>query len=954
MKTPRETGDSVTQAIRLLARTRRRHVVKLATIRGLWLGLCLLLLFFYLDSVVQWGARQRFLAVAVVLGVVLATWVLTFLLLMRSHSKDRMLARLVEEAHPELNNELINAVDFEEQLSTQETGSASVGLMQAGIGQALHAFDDLEEQIACLKPVGLRRESRLLLGVLGVWLCAALFLGTWLWAEAPRFLWPWGDHPPYCATTFSVEPGGTVVDYGKDLEIRVTAHGQRPAEVWLMVRAPEGGAINRVGMFSNEPGVYFQTVENIRSDLTYHAGVARGRSHYYQIELSKVPRIEAVEVLYRYPAYARLRERKHALSKQAGVVKGYRGTEVTMTIRSNRPLQSGSVDAGGETYPATPHTENSVQVVIPLLATGPFDIVVTDVEGFVSSERFEGQIELLPDGKPYVAIVSPGMQSMAVPTAQVPLVIEAQDDLGVRRIRLYCSHNDSDDAGRVLHESDETETFMQVTQTLDLADLGVRPGDVIDYYATVTDSLPSAPQTVASEAFQVQIISEEQFAQMQQTEMTATDLREKYEHILSQLDGLIEAQRQLQQETRALQEGQDDLETPARQAIEQRLQALARRQSELAETTRETAAKMLAESEDPAVFDIERDYKKGLAQFAEHMNKAAGHMNEGTDQLASGAQCSAAERGDHVQRAAQAQAKALAELGDQTQAMRAAIQQANQEIERMMDLIGDIETFKQLYFAQKHLTRQTKSLREIEAEAFETKIRFKELSEQESMIGEALVQLQSDLYEHADPIHADYPRVFADACKIAAEISNREIPSLMEQGAQFLNQGQGPPAYDSVLAALEQMEAMISFCNAAGGSACKQCEFRLRITMSLNPGNTLAQLSRGFGMNMGSGVGFGVGQGASGFAGGASNMAVFGSDSFGRNPTMNSRVAGGGKHKGEGATLPGARDPLDGNIEALNPQAKHEMEIEVKGQDRMMAEYSRLIEAYFRRMAEDR
>ena len=68
---------------------------------------------------------------------------------------------------------------------------------------------------------------------------------------------------------------------------------------------------------------------------------------------------------------------------------------------------------------------------------------------------------------------------------------------------------------------------------------------------------------------------------------------------------------------------------------------------------------------------------------------------------------------------------------------------------------------------------------------------------------------------------------------------------------------------------------------------------------------------------------------------------------------MNSRVAGGGKHKGEGATLPGARDPLDGNIEALNPQAKHEMEIEVKGQDRMMAEYSRLIEAYFRRMAED-
>ena len=175
----------------------------------------------------------------------------------------------------------------------------------------------------------------------------------------------------------------------------------------------------------------------------------------------------------------------------------------------------------------------------------------------------------------------------------------------------------------------------------------------------------------------------------------------------------------------------------------------------------------------------------------------------------------------------------------------------------------------------------------------------------------------------------------------------------MAQGSQFLNQGHGPPGYERVLAAQEQMEAMISFCNGAGGAACESCEFRLRISMSLNPGNTLAQMCRSFGMKFGSGAGFGVGQGAGGVAGGQSNVAVFGGDSFGRNPINNSRVAGGGKRKGEGGSLPDARDALDGNIEALNPQVKHELEIEVNGQDRMMAEYSSLIEAYFRRMAED-
>ena len=45
---------------------------------------------------------------------------------------------------------------------------------------------------------------------------------------------------------------------------------------------------------------------------------------------------------------------------------------------------------------------------------------------------------------------------------------------------------------------------------------------------------------------------------------------------------------------------------------------------------------------------------------------------------------------------------------------------------------------------------------------------------------------------------------------------------------------------------------------------------------------------------------------------------------------------------------------LSGNIEELSKQAEKETEYEAEGQNRMMIEYDKLIEAYFKRLAEDK
>ena len=127
--------------------------------------------------------------------------------------------------------------------------------------------------------------------------------------------------------------------------------------------------------------------------------------------------------------------------------------------------------------------------------------------------------------------------------------------------------------------------------------------------------------------------------------------------------------------------------------------------------------------------------------------------------------------------------------------------------------------------------------------------------------------------------------------------------------------------------------------------------------MMLNPGDTMDQLAQGLGLGspgMGMGLVGAMGRGAAGTGGGQSNIAMFGGDTFGKNTVTDGTSIG--SERADAQTIEGPRqpDPLAGNIEELSPQQKNDAEFEVEGQSRMMAEYNRLIEAYFQRLAEDK
>lgn len=714
--------------------------LRFVAVRLAWVALALLAAIVIADALFALGSVSRLAAISGVAACLVGVALATGYLLQRSRSFDRMVARLIEESDPKLGNKLVNALDFTERLEDAPSAPGEA-LMRAEIAQANRLADSITS-LEALRPRTHRAERRVAYGLGGAALIGVIAFWPVVSAVTPRLLFPFADFPPYSPTKFAVAPGPTELHYGDDLKVTVNAAGKIPKEMELVLWNQSTGKLATLPMFNASQGEFFQTIENVRDDVRYFARAGRGRSKRFPITVIKEPQIESVVVDYVYPEYTRRASETRTLSD--GTVRGYRGTEVTFTVHSNRPLASGTVHAGGGTFTLERTEDEGVQGSIRIGEAGTFSIDVTDVDGNLAEGAAHGTVTIIPDTPPEVAITAPGMDSFAVPDAKVPIEVSVVDDLGISGVALFRNHNASRDFREALYDRDEGRASLTVVERLDLGALGVRPGDVIEYYATARDNLPGAPQTSATPAFKLQIISHEQYRDYMQTQMTATDLREQYDAILDELRALAAAQKELAEHTEAL--GNAMAEGSAAAESQERLAELQAQQQQLAAAARAMAEELRGEAAAPAIYDIENSYKQALADFAERVEQAAANMESAQGQMA--------PPGSGVPSAVSEQREALRQLGAVTNEFQNGIQQANRHLENVMNLISDVENFKYLYSLQKGLERQIRYYSEASQLTLDDQIRLKELSERQEEVREALAQLKEDLRDHAEDLDA--------------------------------------------------------------------------------------------------------------------------------------------------------------------------------------------------------
>jgi tetratricopeptide (TPR) repeat protein len=759
---------NVRDFIKELETTYRDRVLVLMVIRLAWLFLALALALIALDAAFAFSGVIRLTLDGLLALVLLGCMAWSLRQAFQSRERGRMLVRMVEEGNPDLQNVLTNAIDFEDRLDNEKGVPFSPALMRREIENATERATTPVNYDA-LTPPTLTRERWTLAGLALLFVASAAIFYLLFLAVVPRYLLPFADFPSYSPIRFAVNPGDTHVDFGDSLKIEVIASNRIPDALSLVLLDREGEEVSVVDMHDAGEGNFFQTLENLREPVSYFARTGRARTHRHAIAINTVPRIEDVVINYEYPAYTHKDPETRVLSEEP--IRGYMDTKVTMRVRSNRPLQGGQVEVNGVAHPFTPTgEENIVEATFALAEAGNFSAGIVDIDGNAAKDSAQGTIEIISDNKPEIVIDQPGMDSFAVPDSKIPILVDASDDLGITKVAFFRRHNQSDDARKSIYEDDGATSFVTVDDTLDLKDLGVKPGDSIEYYATATDSRPGAPQTATSEMFRLQIISFEEYREFAQSQMTAEDLSQKYDEILEEMEAIAEVQKALKETTDALQEKMNQPVGLSEEEREQLAQA-AGEQAELAKEAAEMAKRLEEMAEAPVVFDIENEYKESLRDFAERLTKANEHMKQAEEEMGKAGESGEEQKPgetpegqegqppsgtpqESMQAASKAQQEALDQLAENAQQFKEGIQQANENLEHVAKVMGDTEQFKYLYGVQKSLERSISYYKQLTSLSPEDQVRLDELSVQQQEVQAALAELKEAIRLHADELDA--------------------------------------------------------------------------------------------------------------------------------------------------------------------------------------------------------
>ena len=516
---------------------------------------------------------------------------------------------------------------------------------------------------------------------------------------------------------------------------------------------------------------------------------------------------------------------------------------------SNRPLASGDLEVkweGGETarvaMAPSAKEPRAVTGAFEIEEGGRFSIGLKDTSGLDSRARMTGALALVDDKRPFVRIAHPLQYSYATPNAALPIAIEADDDFGVKELKVFRSLNDSRDLPLDVTPQGAQLTEVQADLELPLGMYGLVPGDVLTFYARVVDNDPAAPKGAESEVAQVVIISQEDFDRLTASKANLEELLTKY---YSQERAIEALKERMDEDIKKLQELKPE-DTAAAEELKKEIEDLAKALREQSQSAAEAAG-------EKPLFDIDKTLAQQLGELATRLEEAAGKT-----QSASGNMPGAQALSD-----LQEARRMLGEAEDDYQ--KDAVQPL-EALEKVYPLIEDQARFTQLYLKQKDLARRMKSLADMkDLSTPEAKVRAADLADEQAQLADELKQLSEDIRAHAlqMPEGARFEELARTAQEFADKLDNSGASGEMENAGKSLGEKEAKAAADHAENAAEILRGLLKECESAQGQATDALRFQPGLGQGIEA--TLEQLLEGAGLS-GSNPG-GQGKGVAGQGG---------------------------------------------------------------------------------------
>jgi len=407
-------------------------------------------------------------------------------------------------------------------------------LVHRSVGEAVTKLHALEPR--AMRPQALSARRGRLLGAQLLIAAVVFLMGG---AEAfltiiPRLLRPGRDIPPYSRYRFEVNPEAPAILYGGAAEVSVTVSGAPvDDQVWMLTRR-QGQKVQRSACFQDGGGRYAQRLENVTLPVQFCFAVGRARSRWYAADLQLQPQVMLARVKLVPPPYTRLPAREFPAGRED--VEGVRGTKVTLTLTSNRPLKDGALTlarrraAKGDEQVLAGRlvSERSARFEWTLKEDADAKVTLRDLRGTPTAEPLIVQQKLLPDEPPKTVLAEPPEFSLATPSAVIKVVGHAEDDFGIEQldwVRAVVGFHDR----AVTLERAGAGTRSEFEMELNLGKLGAQAGQTLEFYAEALDNNPYLHGVGVSGIARVKVISEEEYAEMLRNRETLAQFGARYE-----------------------------------------------------------------------------------------------------------------------------------------------------------------------------------------------------------------------------------------------------------------------------------------------------------------------------------------------------------------------------------------------------------------------------------------
>ncbi len=416
---------------------------------------------------------------------------------------ERRVTRVAERLVPQLEQRLLTA---EERLDAANPFTELV------------AEDAL--RIVGENPPGHLVSARLTYGFAGVGI-AALSVLVWLIAAGPSYwgygaalLWTGSAHgnqrPLY---EILVQPGNKTIRRKSDQAIQAQLIGFSAHKVILHALYGNASKWQEAAMQPAAEGNGYQySFPAVSDPVEYYVQADGARSKRFKISVKDLPAVKRLRVQVRFPSGLGLQD---VSEDPGGDIRAVEGSTATVSVLTDRPLENGVLVLDkGKKIQLSKADGNWAKAEIPITRDGSYHVAAID-DGETIRISDDYFIEARKDEPPTVRIMRPGRDPRVSPIEEVPVVVEADDDFGVKSLGLHYSVNGG--AEQIARFKSRGSKDEQGHTTLYLENFKLAPGDVISMYATAADANKTARSDilfVQAEAFDFKFSQSQQSAGM--------------------------------------------------------------------------------------------------------------------------------------------------------------------------------------------------------------------------------------------------------------------------------------------------------------------------------------------------------------------------------------------------------------------------------------------------------